>query len=68
MRLVWEDHNSKYVCSCGDDHDYYCTDIVSRPLDFQKLRESIKELGLGDVFLELVDFLEAEPEAWLEYD
>lgn len=50
-----------------DRCDYYCSgDSVSRPKDFEQLRAATKHL---DSRLHvLIDYLEGEPNAWLEYD
>lgn len=70
MKLVWEDYDD--VCDCVlDGHDkcrgaYYCFGGISRPKDLAALRVKTKHLQVW--VPELIDYLESEPNAWLEYD
>jgi hypothetical protein len=50
-------------------HDYYCDrDTIYRPKDFTKLRADCAELiELHSTVGELIDYLERNPNAWLEY-
>jgi hypothetical protein len=68
MRALWDNCEVAERCTCKpDDHDYFCDrDSVVRPKDFVKLREATS--GLQPIFQELIDYLENEPNAWLEYD
>lgn len=68
MQAVWEDDEFRIRCFCREDECEYMCDgnSVCRPKDFVRLREATKELQ--PVFQELIDYLESEPNAWLEYD
>lgn len=69
MRLVYADCDSISTCGCPDedDHCYGCMrDSIHRPRNFEKLRQDTKEMQPW--VQTLIDYLEAEPNAWLEYD
>ena len=66
IKLVRGDCESILVCRCGDEHDYFCDyPLKFRPKDFNKLRQAATD----DPWVkELIDYLESEPNAYLEYD
>ena len=67
MKLLWDDCISVSTCGCGDEHDYFCDyPIISRPKDFERFRLAAKDLQ--DWVMPLIDYLESEPNAYLEYD
>lgn len=69
MKAVW-DQDCVFVSRCGCDpnnHGYGCdTDSICRPRDLQALRLATKDLE--PVWQILIDYLESEPNAYLEYD
>lgn len=67
MRLVYDDCDSISTCGCGETHNYFCDlACIHRPRDLKTLRERAKDLG--QAFQLLIDYLESEPNAYLEYD
>jgi hypothetical protein len=53
-------------CSCGDKHQYMCEgETAHRPLDFIALKERTKHLQ--PVWQEVIDYMESEPAAYVEY-
>ncbi len=70
MKVIWNTESDSYTyCSCKDqdNHDYFCDyPTMYRPKNLDKLR--IDTIHLQPVFQELIDYLEAEPNAYLEYD
>lgn len=53
-------------CNCGDLHQYMCPgDTNIRPIDFASLKEKTKDLQ--PVWQEVIDYLEGEPKAYVEY-
>ena len=73
MDLLWSDPSTVIVLNCNCkgsydySHDYFCDGHGRyRPTDFIKLKQDVK--SLDDVFSVLVNYLESEPNAWVEYD
>ena len=70
MKAIYDvEHVSTSTCSCKkyhDKHDYYCEgDTMIRPVDFVALREKAK--NLQPVWLDIIQYLEDEPAAYVEY-
>ena len=71
MGLVWAHGDCELIClvkkQCKPgEHDYYCDHATySRPKDFEQLRKDAAHLQ--DWTRELIDYLERNPRAWLEY-
>jgi hypothetical protein len=69
MSLLWKNCISIPTCGCRGEHDYFCDYAnKARPVNFSELRQKVKELDLQEVFFVLIDYLESEPNAYLEYD
>lgn len=68
MKVLWKQECDVVErCTCKGEHDYYCDrDSICRPKDFQLLR--METCLLDPVFEILIDYLESEPNAYLEYD
>lgn len=70
MRAVWDVENvwgGDCGCRNKDNDDYYCGGIpYVRPKDFVSLREKTK--NLQPIWQKVIDYLESEPSAYIEYD
>jgi hypothetical protein len=69
MSLIYKDGINISVCGCKGEHDYYCDYACKwRPNDIELLRISLTIKPLGEWAIMLIDYLESEPNAYLEYD
>lgn len=69
MKAVYDNSLSNHPCDCSNqnNHDYYCVpDSEYRPKDFDKFRADT--IDLPDIFKKITDYLERNPNVWLNYD
>jgi hypothetical protein len=68
MAAIYDSDNiSLKDCQCRDRHQYMCAgETAFRPTDFIQLRDKTKHLQ--PVWQDVIDYLEAEPNAYVEYN
>ena len=69
MYELWNNCRTVKLCNCSYDRcQYMCYgESCSRPLDFERLRKDTAHINQPWVS-KLIDWLEANENAWLEYD
>jgi hypothetical protein len=69
MKVIWDEGECIDRCICLDkkDHAYMCDgDSIFRPKDFAVVREKTKELQ--PIWQKVLDYMESEPKAYVQYD